>query len=143
MALVRHCPFLGLLHAQPNELSVPQPKVANPRGILVPHNPQSVEQTQQFVRVEHNFAADRRRLRRVAMEPLHHDEPVWPQRLVTVLQRSALLNLAWDDNELATGVLKTLGLDMPMLDLNGVRQMFLTPRRPVSIPLQRNASASS
>jgi hypothetical protein len=111
------------------------------------------------------------------MEPLHHDETAWPQRLVTALQRSALLNLAWDHissrldgcesafelhanggiptwrnrlrrwfrdyNELANGVLKTLDLDMPMLDLNGLRQMFLTPRRPVSVPSQQNASASS
>jgi hypothetical protein len=125
---------------------------------------------QQFVRVEYDSAADRCRLRRVAMEPLHHDETAWPQRLVTALQRSALLNLAWDHissrldgcesafelhanggiptwrnrlrrwfrdyNELANGVLKTL-------DLNGLRQMFLTPRRSVSVPSQRNASASS
>ena len=86
----------------------------------------------------------------------------------TALQRSALLNLAWDHiasgldgresafelhanggiptwrnrlrrwfsdyNELANGVLKALNLDMPMLDLNGLRQMFLAPRRPVSMP---------
>jgi aromatic ring hydroxylase len=95
----------------------------------------------------------------------------------TALQRSALLNLAWDHissgldgresafelhanggiptwrhrlrrwfsdyNELANGVLKALDLDMPTLDLNGLRQMFLTPRRPVSVPPQRNASTSS
>jgi hypothetical protein len=125
---------------------------------------------QQFIRVEYDFAANRCRLRRVAMEPLHHDESAWPQRLVTALQRSTLLNLACDHislglggresafelqatrgiptwgkrlrrwfrdyNELANGLLKTL-------DLNGLRQMFLTPRRPVSVPSQQNASASS
>jgi hypothetical protein len=37
------------------------------------------------------------------MEPLHHDESAWPQRLVTVLQRSALLNLAWDHISLGLG----------------------------------------
>ena len=86
----------------------------------------------------------------------------------TALQRSALLNLAWDHissgldgresafelhanggiptwrnrlrrwfsdyNELANGVLKALNLDMPMLDLNSLRQMVLAPRRPVSMP---------
>jgi hypothetical protein len=111
------------------------------------------------------------------MESLHHDEAAWPQRLVTALRRSALLNLAWDHissgldgresafelhasggiptwrnrlrrwfrdfNELANGVMKILDLDMPMLDLNGLRQMFLTPRRPVSVPSQRNTLASS
>ena len=85
----------------------------------------------------------------------------------TALQRSALLNLAWDHissgldggesafelhanggiptwrnrlrrwfsdyNELANGVLKALDLDMPTLDLNGLRQMFLAPRWPVSM----------
>jgi hypothetical protein len=176
-AIIWHCPLLEFLRAQPNDPGVPQPEVANALGIRVPHNPQSVEQTQQLIRVEHDSPADRCRLRRVAMEPLHHDETAWPQRLVTALQRSALLNLAWDHissgldgresafelpasggiptwrtrlrrwfrdyNELANGVLKTLDLDMPMLDLNGLRQMFLTLRRPVSVPSQRNASASS
>ncbi|MGH8071735.1 MAG: 4-hydroxyphenylacetate 3-hydroxylase N-terminal domain-containing protein, partial [Candidatus Entotheonellia bacterium] len=41
-----------------------------------------------------------------------------------------------DYNELANGVLNALDLDMPTLDLNGLRQMFLTPRRPVSAPSQ-------
>jgi 4-hydroxyphenylacetate 3-monooxygenase len=41
-----------------------------------------------------------------------------------------------DYNELANGVLTALDLDMPALDLNGLRQMFLTPRRPVSAPSQ-------
>jgi aromatic ring hydroxylase len=39
-----------------------------------------------------------------------------------------------DYNTLANGVLGALDLDMPALDLNGLRQMFLTPRRPVSVP---------
>lgn len=93
----------------------------------------------------------------------------------TALQRSALLNLAWDHissgldgresafelhanggiptwrnrlrrwfsdyNELANGVLKALDLDMPTIDLNSLRQMFLAPRRPVSVPLQGRAAA--
>ena len=95
----------------------------------------------------------------------------------TALQRSALLNLAWDHissgldgresafelhanggiptwrnrlrrwfsdyNELANGVLKALNLDMPMLDLNGLRQMVLAPRRPVSMPSQGGSAAGS
>jgi aromatic ring hydroxylase len=95
----------------------------------------------------------------------------------TALQRSALLNLAWDHissgldgresafelhanggiptwrnrlrrwfsdyNELANGVLKALDLDMPMIDLNSLRQMILAPRRPVSAPLQRGPAAGS
>src|SRR4029453_16029725 len=93
----------------------------------------------------------------------------------TALQRSALLNLAWDHissgldgrespfelhanggipplrhrlrrwfsdyNELANGVLKALDLDMPTIDLTSLRQMFLAPRRPVSVPLQGGAAA--
>jgi aromatic ring hydroxylase len=39
-----------------------------------------------------------------------------------------------DYNELANGVLNALDLDMPAIDLNSLRQMFLTPRRPVSVP---------
>jgi hypothetical protein len=31
-------------------------------------------------------------------------------------------------------VLNALDLDMPAIDLNSLRQMFLTPRRPVSVP---------
>jgi aromatic ring hydroxylase len=95
----------------------------------------------------------------------------------TALQRSALLNLAWDHissgldgresafelhanggiptwrnrlrrwfsdyNALANGVLQTLDLDMPTLDLNGLRQIFLAPRRPVSLPSQGGSAASS
>jgi 4-hydroxyphenylacetate 3-monooxygenase len=94
----------------------------------------------------------------------------------TALQRSALLNLAWDHissgldgresafelhanggiptwrnrlrrwfsdyNELANGVLKALDLDMPTLDFNSLRQMFLTPRRPVSVPSQGGSTAA-
>jgi hypothetical protein len=131
---------------------MPQSEVANALGVLVPHNPQSVEQTQQFIGVENDSTADRCRLHRVVMELLHHDETAWPQCHVTALQRLALLNLApdrissgldgresafelhanggipiwrnqlhrWfrDYNELANGMLKTLDLDMPMLDLN-------------------------
>lgn len=95
----------------------------------------------------------------------------------TALQRSALLNLAWDHissgldgresafelhanggiptwrnrlrrwfsdyNELANGVLKALDLDMPVIDLDSLRQMFLAPRRPVSMPSQRGPAAGS
>ena len=95
----------------------------------------------------------------------------------TALQRSALLNLAWDHissgldgresafelhanggiptwrnrlrrwfsdyNALANGVLQALDLDMPTLDLNGLRQMFLAPRRPVSLPSQGGSAAGS
>jgi hypothetical protein len=88
--------LLGLLRAQPDEPGVPQSEVANALGVLVPHNSQSVEQTQQLVRVEYDSVAERCRLRRVAMEFLHHDETAWPQCLVTALRRSALLNLVWD-----------------------------------------------
>ena len=93
----------------------------------------------------------------------------------TALQRSALLNLAWDHissgldgresafelhanggiptwrnrlrrwfsdyNELANGVLKALDLDMLKIDLNSLRQMFLAPRRPVSMPSQGGSAA--
>jgi 4-hydroxyphenylacetate 3-monooxygenase len=95
----------------------------------------------------------------------------------TALQRSALLNLAWDHiasgldgresafelhanggiptwrnrlrrwfndyNDLANGVLGALDLDMPGLDLNGLRQMSLTPRRPVSAPAPKLPAAGS
>src|ERR671925_2266958 len=95
----------------------------------------------------------------------------------TALQRSALLNLAWDHissgldgresafelhanggiptwrnrlrrwfsdyNELANGVLSALDLEMPAIDLNSLRQMFLTPRRPVSVPSQGGPAAGS
>jgi aromatic ring hydroxylase len=95
----------------------------------------------------------------------------------TALQRSALLNLAWDHissgldgresafelhanggiptwrnrlrrwfsdyNALANGVLKAVDLGMPTLDLNGLRQTFLTPRRPVSVPSQGGSAAGS
>ena len=93
----------------------------------------------------------------------------------TALQRSALLNLAWDHissgldgresafelhanggiptwrnrlrrwfsdyNELANGVVKSLDLDMPVIDLDSLRQMFLAPRRPVSMPSQEGSAA--
>jgi 4-hydroxyphenylacetate 3-monooxygenase len=95
----------------------------------------------------------------------------------TALQRSALLNLAWDHiasgldgresafelhanggiptwrnrlrrwfsdyNTLANGVLSTLNLDMPAIDLNGLRQMFQAPRRPVSVPSREGPRAGS
>ncbi len=95
----------------------------------------------------------------------------------TALQRSALLNLAWDHissgldgresafelhanggiptwrgrlrrwfsdyNELANGVLGALNLDMPVIDLNGLRLLFQAPRRPVSVPSQRGPAAGS
>jgi aromatic ring hydroxylase len=48
-----------------------------------------------------------------------------------------------DYNELANGVLSALTLDMPMIDLNSLRQMYLAPRRPVSAPSQRGPAAGS
>jgi aromatic ring hydroxylase len=48
-----------------------------------------------------------------------------------------------DYNALANGVLKALELDMPTLDLNGLRQTFLTPRRPVSVPAPEGSVVSS
>jgi 4-hydroxyphenylacetate 3-monooxygenase len=95
----------------------------------------------------------------------------------TALQRSALLNLAWDHiasgldgresafelhanggipvwrnrlrrwfsdyNELANGVLNALNLEMPLIDVNSLRQMLLAPRRPVSVPSQRSPAAGA
>jgi 4-hydroxyphenylacetate 3-monooxygenase len=48
-----------------------------------------------------------------------------------------------DYNRLANGVLRALNLDMPTLDLHGLRQMYLGPRRPVSVPSPRDAAADS
>ena len=57
--------------------------------------------------------------------------------------RNRLRRWFMDYNELANGVLEALDLDMPTLDLNSLRQMFLTPRRPVSIPSQGGSAAGS
>src|SRR5882724_5531858 len=46
-----------------------------------------------------------------------------------------------DYNELANGVLKALDLDMLKIDLHSLRQMFLAPRRPVSMPSQGGSAA--
>jgi hypothetical protein len=62
----RRRPCSGFLRAQPDKPRGAQPEVGDARGILGPHNPQAVEQAQQFVRVKHAAAADRGRLRRVA-----------------------------------------------------------------------------
>jgi hypothetical protein len=40
-------------------------------------------------------------------------------------------------------VLSALTLDMPRIDLNSLRQMSLAPRRPVSVPSQRDPAAGS
>jgi aromatic ring hydroxylase len=48
-----------------------------------------------------------------------------------------------DYNVLANSVLRSLSLDMPELELNGLRQMFLAPRRPVSVSPQRDRGVSS
>src|SRR5690606_35604306 len=48
-----------------------------------------------------------------------------------------------DYNTLANGVLGALDLDMPTLDLNGLRQMLLTPRRPVSVPSPKDPTTGS
>lgn len=95
----------------------------------------------------------------------------------TALQRSALLNLAWDHiaseldgreaafelhanggiptwrnrlrrwfgdyNQLANSILGSLSIEMPMIDLNSLRQMFLTARRPVRVPSRRDTAAGS
>jgi len=42
---------------------------------------------------------------------------------------------------MANGVLEALDLDMPKIDLNSLRQMFLAPRRPVSMPSQGGSAA--
>jgi 4-hydroxyphenylacetate 3-monooxygenase len=46
-----------------------------------------------------------------------------------------------DYNELANGVVKSLDLDMPVIDLDSLRQMFLAPRRPVSVLSQEGSAA--
>jgi aromatic ring hydroxylase len=48
-----------------------------------------------------------------------------------------------DYNALANSVLRSLDLDMPGIDLNSLRQMFLSPRRPVSVPPQRDHTVGS
>jgi aromatic ring hydroxylase len=57
--------------------------------------------------------------------------------------RNRLRRWFTDYNELANGVLNALDLDMPTIDLNSLRQMFLTPRRPVSVPSQGGSAAGS
>jgi 4-hydroxyphenylacetate 3-monooxygenase len=46
-----------------------------------------------------------------------------------------------DYNALANGALNALDVEMPRIDLNGLRRMFLTPRRPVSPPPQAGSAA--
>jgi 4-hydroxyphenylacetate 3-monooxygenase len=48
-----------------------------------------------------------------------------------------------DYNALANSVLHSLNLDMPGIDLNSLRQMFLAPRRPVSVSPRRNRAIGS
>jgi len=48
-----------------------------------------------------------------------------------------------DYNALANSVLVSLNLDMPEIDLNSLRHMFLAPRRPVSVPPQRHRAVGS
>jgi aromatic ring hydroxylase len=48
-----------------------------------------------------------------------------------------------DYNALANSVLRSLNLDMPGIDLNSLRQMFLAPRRPVSVPPQPDRAVGS
>jgi 4-hydroxyphenylacetate 3-monooxygenase len=48
-----------------------------------------------------------------------------------------------DYNKLANSVLGALDLDMPSLDLDGLRQMVLAPRRPVSPPTRGGPAASA
>jgi 4-hydroxyphenylacetate 3-hydroxylase C terminal len=60
--------------------------------------------------------------------------PIW---------RNRLRRWFGDYNVLANGVLSALALDMPVIDLNSLRQMFQSPRRPVSAPSQRGLAAGS
>jgi 4-hydroxyphenylacetate 3-monooxygenase len=48
-----------------------------------------------------------------------------------------------DYNALANNVLRALDLDMPELDLSSLRHMVLAPRRPVSVPSQRDRAVGS
>jgi 4-hydroxyphenylacetate 3-monooxygenase len=48
-----------------------------------------------------------------------------------------------DYNTLANGVLQALTLDMPKTDLDSLRRMVLTPRRPVSAPSPEGPTARS
>ncbi len=57
--------------------------------------------------------------------------------------RNRLRRWFCDYNELANAVLGALNLDMPTIDLNSLRQMLLTPRRPVSVPSRRGPTAGS
>jgi aromatic ring hydroxylase len=60
--------------------------------------------------------------------------PIWRNRLRRWFS---------DYNALANSVLKGLDLDMPMIDLNSLRQMLQAPRRPVSIPPRGGPEADS
>jgi aromatic ring hydroxylase len=51
--------------------------------------------------------------------------PAWRGRLRSYFSRY---------NELANGVLRALNLDMPVIDLNKLREIPLAPRRPVKAP---------
>jgi hypothetical protein len=46
-------------------------------------------------------------------------------------------------SDMANGVLSTLNLDMPVIDLNSLRQMVQAPRRPVSVPSREGPAAGS
>jgi len=48
-----------------------------------------------------------------------------------------------DYNVLANSVLHSLDLDMPEIDLNSLRHMVLAPRRPVTVPSQRDRAVGS
>jgi 4-hydroxyphenylacetate 3-monooxygenase len=48
-----------------------------------------------------------------------------------------------DYNVLANNVLRSLNLDMPEIDVHSLRQMFLAPRRPVSVSPQRDRVVGS
>jgi aromatic ring hydroxylase len=48
-----------------------------------------------------------------------------------------------DYNVLANSVLRSLDLDMPGIDLNSLRHIFLGPRRPVSVPPSRDRAVGS
>jgi 4-hydroxyphenylacetate 3-monooxygenase len=48
-----------------------------------------------------------------------------------------------DYNVLANSVLRTLDLDMPEINLNSLRHMVLAPRRPVTVPSQRDHAVGS
>jgi aromatic ring hydroxylase len=57
--------------------------------------------------------------------------------------RNRLRRWFGDYNVLANSVLRSVDLEMPEIDLNSLRHMFLAPRRPVSVPPPRDRAVGS